>query len=105
MFEGYLDYENLFDSSIDLLKYGRYYKHGHFCKVGFIWPRFNQPLLNGKGIIYDLEDIKTIPDEKFGFWSIQDPSFDSPEYDEVFHSEHNCRELTDFITNRPYDEH
>ena len=102
IFEGYLDYENDKSSDVSVLKYGRHYHHGQYCKVGFMWPRYNLPLLDGKGIFYDLSDSIINPTEKFGFWSIQKPTSGQQDYSEVFHDEENCRELSNFITNRSF---
>ena len=47
IFEGYLDYDDVFftddelDEALKKRKYGRHYFHGLNCQVGFLWPKFN----------------------------------------------------------------
>lgn len=101
IYEGYLNYEDVFDPKANESKYGRQYIHGQYCKVGFMWPRYNQPLLQGKGIMFDLRYTELT--EQFGNWTLVPPSEGGEsQYSETLSVTvpDVCDNFTDFLSNK-----
>jgi len=98
IFEGYLNFTDVYQPDIKNVKYGRHYYHGQFCQAGYIWPRLkNEPLLYGTGIRYDLTG--TDMTEKLATWNIEKSDGGDASAWKQTDVEKTCEEFPDFNTN------